>query len=180
MKSTIAQIFKLILICLMLHSAAFTKEYTLLSPDKKNTIKVNITKNITWSVFRNMEVLVAPSEMSMTLGSGKVLGIAPSVLRSTTRTVNQKITAIVPVKNKLVNDYFNELQLTMKEGYSIQFRAYNDGVAYRFTTALGELPVDIKDEGIEFNFNENCKVYFPEEYDEKFQSHYEGNLTRFI
>jgi alpha-glucosidase len=74
MKSTIAQSFKLILICLLLHSAAFAKEYILLSPDKKNTIKVNITKNITWSVFRNMEILILPSEMSMTLGSGKVLG----------------------------------------------------------------------------------------------------------
>jgi alpha-glucosidase len=129
----------------MSYPAVFAKEYTLLSPNKKNTIKINIGKNISWSVNRNMEVLITPIEMSLTLGPGKVLGKVPSILRSTTRTVNQKITAVVPVKNKIINKYFNELQLTMKEGYAFEFRAYNDGVAYRFVTSLGVTPIEIKD-----------------------------------
>lgn len=168
---------KIIYIALFVHSAAFAKDYTLISPDKKTTIKVEVGQKISWSVVRNKELLIKPSTMSMQLSDGKSLGINPSVSKASTHSVNQTITAIIPVRNKLIPELYNELSLVMKDGYSIEFRAYNDGVAYRFVTKLESTAVEVNNEEVTFNFNENCEIYLPKENNPELQSHYEGDFT---
>jgi len=165
---------KLFLFTLLLPLCSFAKDYTLISPDKNNSVKITIGQSISWSVFRNKETLIKQSPMSLTLGNGKKLGNNPIVIKSHLKSVNQTITAIIPVRNKIIPEIFNELKLEMKDGYTIEFRAYNDGVAYRFVTALGDQSVEIKNEEVVFNFTENCQIYLPKESDPEFQSHYEG------
>src|SRR5690606_10798200 len=45
---------------------------------------------------------------------------------------------------------FNELILTMKGDYSIAFRAYNEGLAYRFITSIKD-SIKVVSETAEFN-----------------------------
>jgi len=163
--------------CLLIHLTANAKEYNLTSPDKHNQIKVSVESTISWSVIRNKDVLIKPSEMSLTLDNGKTIGVSPVVLKSAISSVNQVITAIVPVRNKLVPEVYNQLTLTMKDGYALEFRAYDDGVAYRFVTNLGDKPVKVYNEEVTFNFHENCQIYLPKESNPEFQSHYEGGFT---
>jgi len=170
------KIIKLLAFSLLFYTVADAKDYTLLSPDKQNTIKISANTQITWSVLRGTELLIKPSPMSLLLGNGQQLGISPVVLKSKVSTVNDIITAIVPVKNKLVPELYNELKLVMKGGYTIEFRAYNDGVAYRFVTSLGTAAVEIDKEEVAFNFNENCQVYLPKENNPDLESHYEGDF----
>ena len=170
------KIIKILCFVLLLHTAAFAKDYTLNSPDKKNTIKIEVNKKIFWSVLRGSELLIKPSAMSLLLGDGRQLGASPIVLKSTTNTIDQTITAVIPVRNKFIPEVYNELKLVMKGGYSIEFRAYNDGVAYRFVTSLGTSPVEINKEEVTFNFNENCQIYLPKENNPELQSHYEGDF----
>ncbi|WP_158797215.1 glycoside hydrolase family 97 protein [Pedobacter sp. L105] len=167
---------KILLFTLLLHTAATAKDYTLLSPDKKITIKINTDKKVSWSVLRNQELLIKPSPMSLLLGDGRELGVSPVVLKSSTGTINQVITAVIPVRSKLIPEVYNELRLVMKGGYTIEFRAYNDGVAYRFVTNFGLQPVEINNEVVSFNFNENCQVYLPKENNPELQSHYEADF----
>lgn len=169
--------FKFLIFSVLLHTTAFAKEYTLVSPDKKITIKVAVDKNIFWSILKNQELLIKPSPMNLTLSDGRNLGILPIVSKSDIGSHNEIITAIVPVRNKLIPDVYNELRLTMKGGYAIEFRAYNDGVAYRFVTELGSnKPVEVTNEQVAFNFNENCQVYLPKENNPELQSHYEADF----
>jgi alpha-glucosidase len=164
------------LLCVLFTTTVSAKEYIVSSPDQKNTIKVDVEKNITWSVLRIGEVLIKPSKMSLSIGDGRKLGQSPLVSKAGITTVNQSITAIVPVKNKLINDSYNLLTIAFKGGYTLEFRAYNDGVAYRFVTALGPQAVEIEDEEVALNFNEDCLVYLPKESNEELQSHYEGDF----
>jgi alpha-glucosidase len=164
------------LLCVLFTTTVSAKEYIVSSPDQKNTVKVDVEKNITWSVLRIGEVLIKPSKMSLSIGDGRKLGQSPLVSKAGITTVNQSITAIVPVKNKLINDSYNLLTIAFKGGYTIEFRAYNDGVAYRFVTALGPQAVEIEDEEVALNFNEDCLVYLPKESNEELQSHYEGDF----
>ena len=170
------KIIKLLTFSLLFYTVADAKDYTLLSPDKQNTIKISANTQITWSVLRGTELLIKPSPMSLSLGSGQQLGVSPVVLKSKVSTVNDIITAVVPVKNKLVPELYNELKLVMKGGYTIEFRAYNDGVAYRFVTSLGAASVEINKEEVAFNFNENCQIYLPKENNPDLESHYEGDF----
>lgn len=54
------------------------------------------------------------------------------------------------------------LLVTFKGGYSVIFRAYNDGVAYRWQTAIKGDQI-VKNELVEFAFPANSKIWFPEE-----------------
>ena len=173
---TMLNTLKLLVLSLLFSTVANAKDYTLLSPDKKNIIKVAANTQITWSVLRGTELLMKPSPMSLTIGGGQQLGVSSVVVKAATRSVNQMITAIVPVKNKLIPEVYNELKLTLKGGYAIEFRAYNDGVAYRFVTSLGTNAVEVNNEEVAFNFNENCQVYLPKENNPDLESHYEGDF----
>ena len=168
--------FKLLIMCSITCGMATAKNYTLLSPDKHNIIQISLDDKISWSIWRDKELLIRPSTMNMVLNTGTTLGNSPEVIRSITRMVNKSITAIVPVKNKLIPELYNELKLVMKGGYTIEFRAYNDGVAYRFVTALGEGAVEVNTEEVGLNFNENCQIYLPKENNAELQSHYEGDF----
>lgn len=172
----ITKSIKILCIAILLSTGAFAKDYVLLSPDKKIQIRVAVNKTITWSVLRNKELLLKPSQMSMTLGDGKTLGMLPKVLTATTNAVKAAITAVVPVRNKIIPEVYNALKIILKGGYAVEFRAYDDGVAYRFVTTLGAEPVEINSEEAAFNFNENCEIYLPKENNKELQSHYEGDF----
>jgi alpha-glucosidase len=176
MKYKLHKALSMALLCVLFTTTVSAKEYIVSSPDQKNTVKVDVEKNITWSVLRIGEVLIKPSKMSLSIGDGRKLGQSPLVSKAGITTVNQSITAIVPVKNKLINDSYNLLTIAFKGGYTLEFRAYNDGVAYRFVTALGPQAVEIEDEEVALNFNEDCLVYLPKESNEELQSHYEGDF----
>jgi alpha-glucosidase len=156
------------------NAATFGKDYLLTSPDKKTKVKVSVAKDIQWSVVRNGESLVEPSALAMTLSNGKQLGINPSIAGTSTQSVNQNITAVVPIKNRVIPDVYNELKLQFKGNYSVSFRLYNDGAAYRFETNLDDKSIEVKNETADFNLAGNYRVYWPLENDPNFQSHYEA------
>ncbi|MBB6273222.1 alpha-glucosidase [Pedobacter cryoconitis] len=167
---------KILCFALLIQTAAFAKDYTLTSPDKKITVKISVGKNITWSVWKDQEILLNPSAMSMVLKDGKNPGIVPVVSKTVSKSVNQTIVSIIPVRNKLIPEVYNELKLLMKGNYGLEFRAYNDGVAYRFVTELGPQPIEVNYEEVTFNFNENCRIYLPKENNPELQSHYEADF----
>jgi alpha-glucosidase len=169
------KIIKLTLILLAPFVTVVAKDYTLRSPDGKNRIVISVDKSVTWSLYRAQEILLKPSLMELIFSDGKKLGSAPMVVNASSKTVNQVITAIVPVRNKNIRDNYNMLSLKMKGNYAIEFRAYDNGVAYRFVTTLGKQAVEVTSEGVNFNFNENCQVYLPKEDNPELQSHYEAD-----
>ncbi|AMQ00613.1 alpha-glucosidase [Pedobacter cryoconitis] len=167
---------QLLCFALLFQTAAFSKDYILRSPDKKITINISVGKNITWSVLKDQELLIKPSAMRMILKDGINPGIIPVVSKTISKAVNQTIVSVIPVRNKLIPEVYNELRLQMKGNYAIEFRAYNDGVAYRFVTNLGPQPIEVNDEKVAFNFHENCQIYLPKEDNAELQSHYEGDF----
>lgn len=170
------KITKLLVLAMVFFSPVSAKEYKLVSPDQTISIKINVDKWISWSVLRGQEILIKPGQISLTLSDGRILGHKPILLKSTAQSVDQVITAIVPVRNKIIPERYNELKLQMKSGYTVEFRAYNDGVAYRFVTQLGKELIEINDEGVNFNFTDNCQIYLPKENNPELQSHYEGDF----
>jgi alpha-glucosidase len=70
-----------------------------------------------------------------------------------------------------IRDHYNELRLNFDGGYSVIFRAYNEGIAYRFETSLPQKQVKIYGEEANFHFSSNFMVYYPQE--DSFYSHNE-------
>ena len=141
--------------------ASYAGSYTVVSPDKLITVKVETGKELTWSVTRSGETLIAPSAIGLDIEGAKVQpGVNPKVKNVSRRAVNDVLHPVVPTKFSDVRDNYNELTLKMNGDYSVQFRAYNNGVAYRFVTSRpGEMTVN--SETVEFNLPDGTNAYWP-------------------
>jgi Glycoside hydrolase 97. len=131
------------------------------SPDKKTSIRIQTGEDLTFAVQYKQTPLLNPTVIALEL-EGIILGKEPKIIQKNTNSVNRKIKPEVCEKSELIHENFNELKLTFKKGFDVIFRAYNNGVAYRFGTHLpGEITV--KSEKGNFNFPENNMVYWPKE-----------------
>lgn len=135
------------------------KQFTLQSPDKDITIKVNVGDNLTYSVTHNGTVVLAESAIAMKLDNGTVLGEKPILKSEKTIESTEKIAANFYKRNEIDNHYC-QMTLAFKGNYSVVFRAYNDGVAYRFVTNFKK-PIIIENETADFNFDADYTAHIP-------------------
>lgn len=134
----------------------------LTSPDGRILLKFIIEEDISYAVFFDSTEIIKPSEIALMLGNGEILGKNAKLKKSDKTEINDTILPVVREKRAEITDHCNELKLDFKGNYSLVFRVYNDGVAYRWMTALKE-EITIVDEIVSFNLSERDSVYFPEE-----------------
>lgn len=154
--------FVVICLCLWMSAHAVAEVYELKSPDGLLSIEVSDEPAVRYSVRLNSRLLTGPNPLSLSLEGKKVLGRDVRLLTSATETLNEFIEPVVPIKNSRIENICNELTLTFEGSFAVVFRAYNDGVAYRFVTSIRE-PITVASEEIEYRFDKNHNVYFPAE-----------------
>ncbi len=130
------------------------------SPDKKISITVHYKNRLSYSVKYHEELILQPSYIDLTLNNGKSLSDDLRILRKTIQVFDEKIISPVPEKRKQITDNYNLLTLQFKQPYTLLFRVYNDGVAYRVVTRFKDSIV-IKNEVAQFTFNPGKKVLLP-------------------
>jgi alpha-glucosidase len=138
-------------------TATAQKQFTLKSPDGKLETSISVSKTVEYSVSHEGDVMLAKSPVSMTLADGGAFGINARLSGSSTKVVSQTIDASVYKRNKITDNY-NELTLKFKGDYNIIFRAYDDGIAYRFVST-SKKPFIIENEQAEFNLPTDQKVF---------------------
>lgn len=132
--------------------------FTLSSPDGKITVDIDLGERVTYAVRHDGDLLLAPSAVSMTLDKGQY-GVNPKLRNASRKSVDQTIDAHFYKRDK-VADKYNELTLSFRGDYSIVYRAYDDGVAYRFVSHSRK-PFVVKDEQAEFNFPADHNAWIP-------------------
>lgn len=134
--------------------------YRVTSPDGHISATVMVGEDIRYSVSRNEQTLIAPSTISMNLSDGTVFGQNDKV-RKTVRTSFDETFSTVAYKKAEVRDNYNQILLNFKE-FSLIFRAYDDGVAYRFVSNLDKKKTyEVISEQAEFNFGEDRQAFIP-------------------
>jgi alpha-glucosidase len=144
--------------------------FELLSPDKKLKVLINVKDKFAYSVSLDGKELLAPSTLSMTVNDNLVLGSKPKVKKQERKTVDEVVNPVVQTKSKSLKNNYNELSLQFSGNYAVVFRAFNDGVGYRFVTTMKD-SIKVNSEEVNFNFAGDYGIFFPEE--EGFQSHNE-------
>ena len=151
---------KIVLLMAALAAAfvAQAKDFEVKSPDGKIVVTVASGEHVSYSIEREGVKLLAPSRISMMLIGGYMYG-GPSNFKASVKRVDQTIPAR-NFKRAQVRDRYNELTLST-DTYSIVFRAYDDGVAYRFVAGgkAGEFAVAY--EQAEFAFPYDYPAYVP-------------------
>ena len=133
---------------------------SVLSPDKSIHVTINTNKFLTYSITISDKRIVEPSVIDMELSDGKKLSDDLSVQSTKLHSVNEVIKANVPYQQKNIPDVYNELVIQFGKNFSVIFRAYNDGVAYRLVTRFRD-SITVKNETAVFNFTNGANIYAP-------------------
>lgn len=138
-------------------SAFAAPSYVLKSPDKTIKVTVAAGPELTYSVAIDGKTILKPSPLSMTLSDGTVFGSGtPSrVVRSKT----DRVLKAQAYRKAEVLERYNQMELVYK-GCKVVFRAFDNGVAYRFESRLRK-DIEVKSETVRYAFAEGSNAYVP-------------------
>ena len=107
--------------------------YTLTSPDGQLATHVTAGNDgkMTYDITLNGAALLQPSQIGLDYTQGTKAPKTLTVKKMTQRTVDETINTPF-TRQASMRNHFNELTLQLKEGLSLVFRAYDEGIAYRF------------------------------------------------
>lgn len=146
------------LIVLLGNGAQAQKRLQLRSPSNNTVVTIDLADSLYYSIsFAGTQVMTR-STAALNTDRG-FFGIRPRLLSAKKREVRTTIINPVPNKRREIPDRFNEITLKLKGEYSITFRAYDDGVAYRFDTSVPD-SIIIMSETAHFNYTHSDTVYF--------------------
>ena len=148
-----------ILALLSFNIAQAQKTYKLKSPDKTITMTIEVGDDITYTVMHGNTLIIKDSQISMELNDGNILGRKAIVKKTKSKKVNEIIEAHFYKKSQVENNY-NELTINFKGNYKLTFRAFDDGVAYRFSTSFKN-PIVVKKENVTYKFANDYTAYVP-------------------
>ena len=138
-------------------AAAKPKEIKLSSPDGRIAVDFSLGQTLGYSVSLDGKTLVSDPAIALRLQDGTVLGQNPRLAKQKTREADETVEAPFQ-RNPQMRNHYNELDLKMKGGYGVIFRAYDNGVAYRFYTQMKDSIV-IAAEDLNPTFPADCKSW---------------------
>ncbi len=147
------------------------KDQKVASPDGKTVLTVSPDPKLTWKVsFEGKEVMKS-SGLALVLDDGRVLPAeAERVRKATTTSLREVIKPEVAYKRSEVPNNCNILELAYRSGITVEFRVYDDGVAYRFRTSFRD-ELTVKNEVSVIEFEPGSSSWYPLE--DGFMSHNE-------
>ena len=138
------------------------QEYQITSPNGKIKASIYTVKELSFTIELNGNRIIESAVIALDLGNGKILGKNPKLKKKKTSNFNEEIQPVVPYKDAKIQNHYNELQLHFKDNYQVVFRAYDDGVAYRFIDENKKTSI-VKNEVMEFVLPSKSKTWFPKE-----------------
>lgn len=147
--------------------------HKLASPDGNIQISVNLSDKIYYDVICRNETLLKQCHLAMEIGDQE-LGTNPKMTKVSHKNIDESLKPVIPLKFSSVSNRYNQLLLDFKGGYSVEFRAFNDGIAYRFITNKKGM-INVKNETLQVNFPDNYLLHMQQSG--SFKTAYEEEYT---
>ncbi|HEY4906672.1 MAG TPA: glycoside hydrolase family 97 protein [Candidatus Acidoferrum sp.] len=170
----LANLFSLVIAATLCASGALAAEqssFDLKSPDKRIEVRIRTAHGIHYDVVLEGRAILEDSTLSMDVDHKTLGKDNTKVVRAKATTHDEVVEPVVRQKFAKIRDHYNEQRIEFDGGYAVTFRAYNEGVAYRFETSLPASQIKIYGEEMNLNFAANDIVYYPQE--DSFMSHNE-------
>ncbi|MGH9819063.1 MAG: glycoside hydrolase family 97 N-terminal domain-containing protein, partial [Pyrinomonadaceae bacterium] len=118
------------------------QDIVLRSPNGKAEVRLKMGKTVSYSVYFDQKPVIDDSAIALSVKGNGSIGANPKILKKQELSSDKQVADLVPEKRREIRDAFNELQLTFEGNYGMIWRAYDNGVAYRWTTDLpGQITV---------------------------------------
>ncbi len=163
-------------------------ERTVASPDGRIELSVQTSDRLTYSISFDGNLILEPSPVSLTVVErsrrarnnvpimlGNDIAAKPSFSES---SVHNAVTAFLH-HNRIVTEKYNSLTVNFSRSrFSVEFRVYDEGVAYRFMTFFKD-SIDVLAEEAVFNFPADMKAWIPYSPNRRnpFQNSFESQYT---
>lgn len=129
------------------------KVQTLNSPNANIRIEVSVGEQLMYSAFYGNEQILKDCPLSLQVGKEE-FGTKPKLTGAKQTKIDETIRPVVPLKYAEVPNKANQLRLTFKGGVTVDFRAYDNGIAYRFGINKGKGQVEVVNEGVSLSLPE--------------------------
>lgn len=131
----------LVLLGLLWCAALPAKNFELKSPDGRIALAIDVGERIAYTVRGDGIPLLEECRLGLRLDRGGTAGPL-RLVRHRSGSIDRTFRPAVAYKFSEIRDRCNTLRLDFRGGWSVEFRAYDDGVAYRFLSDT-EGPVEV-------------------------------------
>ena len=154
-------LFAILLFLCFSQSGITSNSYDVFSPDKKIKLEILITNSIQLSAFYENNIIFKINDIALIENDQTSVFKDLKVKNSKETYIENEYYPVVKTKSEVIIERCNELIVKFKN-FNFECRVYNDGVSYRF---VGKQDKDIQiiNESLDFAFNQNTLLYFPEE-----------------
>ncbi len=158
------QTFKAIIFTLLTFTGllAYAEKLEVKSPDENLVVRINIEEKIEYNILFKGKEIVHPSEISLAFDNGINTGAKPRIKSYKYNLIDETIFPVVKEKYAEIRNHCNEITISFRDRFSLLFRAYNDGISWRWATDF-KTESTVLSELASFSFNPSDSIYFPEE-----------------
>lgn len=174
--------FLLVLAALSTATASAQKQFSLSSPTGKIKADITVGKTITYDVNADGRQVMKGSRVGLTLTDGTTWGDNAKLTSSKQKTVSTTVPSPF-YRATSISDNYRTIEMKFKGGWGLEFRVYDDGVAYRFVSSKKK-PYYVKNETADFRFTSDVTASVPfvrdwadGDFDQQFRNSFENIYT---
>jgi alpha-glucosidase len=143
-----------LILLILLCKITLGQNIVLRSPNGKLSADIKLDNRISYAISFSGKPLVKSASIALQL-TAETLGKEPKLKKKTSTRVVNELLPVVPLKFSRISNNYNLLKMDFAGDYSVEFRAYDEGIAYRFVT---------RKKGMVNVMNEDLSVQFPADY----------------
>src|SRR5690606_35453419 len=160
----------------------YTQEnYVLYSPDSTLKIKISTDKVLNYSLFANEKLLTSSPSIDININNEQHLSDKLAVKKSPYKKIREAIEVAVSYRQNKINNRYNQLTIQFRQPFSIEFRLFNNGMAYRIGTRFKD-SVYIINEKVDFQFENPQDIWYAHIYKladkDQFHTSFEGQYRK--
>lgn len=140
-------------------SAGAANQVKLLSPDGKIAVEISAADELTYTVTYDGKTVIEPSAVNITLDNGTTIGDNARISGVKHQNVDRTVQSPFYRADEIADKY-NEVTFNVAKNWGMEFRAYDDAVAYRFVSK-GKKPFCITAEVSDYCFPTDADVIIP-------------------
>lgn len=127
------------------------------SPNGVLKVNVQVSDRIYYDIIYGEDTLMKNNSLMLAVGN-ELLGNKPVVNKIKTEYKEEYIRPVVPLKFSTVENRYNKASIWLNGNYAIEFRVFDDGMAYRFILhRKGE--VEIMNEEMNLHIPDECLLH---------------------
>ena len=149
------------------------QKYALVSPDARLSVEIeNAKTGLTAKLVKEGEQVLVLSDLGLVI---KNEANGPLQVKKIKRNaVKENVRPAIREKAAVYKNEYNELVLTFKTTQSVTFRLFNEGLAYRFSTAAKDsLTIEKESLAIELDANDSVRFQAENSFNSAYEEPYE-------